>query len=283
VITCGRDEAQAIVQAENGFSSGGKAPLFEVVALDDAPERRSVSRLTDAGGLLLVPRPKRGLARAWNEAANAATGRVLVFLQPGVRPPPNWLRQLGVVFAEHPTLAAASPAVKRGDNGVTSYGCTWDDHARSRPITSQELPLSPVPFFSKGCMAIRRRVFREVGGFDAGFYGSAREDEELAVRLWLWGYEVGCCRDIAVVSDGSLRPPWPTPAGAEGYNLLRLAASHFAEARLAGLICRMEESIDPTYLLSRVITDDTPANRGRSLRRRVHTDDWFMSRFHISL
>ena len=51
-----------------------------------------------------------------------------------------------------------------------------------------------VPLLTGVFLAVRRRVFHELDGFDAGMSGSGGEDQELCLRLWRSGYECHVAR-----------------------------------------------------------------------------------------
>ncbi|MFP3589730.1 galactosyltransferase-related protein, partial [Paraburkholderia sp. SIMBA_055] len=51
--------------------------------------------------------------------------------------------------------------------------------------------LEPVetPCLPGGCLAIKKDVFFDIGGFDKGFIVWGHEDIEISIKMWLFGYK----------------------------------------------------------------------------------------------
>ena len=101
-----------------------------------------------------------------------------------------WARTLRLAGAP-PGVGAVSPVLEDWSSGGRGYGLrfvdvktnvAWLDGASSRlPYAGPVLP----GFF----LAVPRRVFVALGGFDASYAHWGMEDLDLVVRLWSLGYE----------------------------------------------------------------------------------------------
>ena len=77
-----------------------------------------------------------------------------------------------------------------GGAGCTGYGQKWRDASLAVEwLGRQGGAPYPVPLLCGCFLAMRRDVFAEVGGFDAGMVLWGAEDSELSIRLWTLGYE----------------------------------------------------------------------------------------------
>ena len=150
---------------------------------DDTP--RVAERGADA--VLSVMNGPRGPARARNLGAQAARGRVVVFVDADVVVAPTTLTGFAARFTEDPALAAIFGA--------------YDDNPADPGIVSQYRNLlhryvhtqhaGDAQTFWAGCGAVRRDAFLAVGGFDAERYPRPQiEDIELGYRLRAHGERI---------------------------------------------------------------------------------------------
>jgi GT2 family glycosyltransferase len=170
-------------------------PPDEIIVVDDASTDASASLAAQLGAIVLcLPDGPRGPARARNQGAAAARGNVLVFLDADVVCHPDTLERIKTYLTKGPEIAAlfgsydadppAPGLVSRYKNLFHHY---THQHGRAEAST-----------FWAGCGAIRRSVFRGVGGFDESYLSAAVEDIELGARLRQQGYRVRLCPDIQV-------------------------------------------------------------------------------------
>lgn len=281
VIIPNKDEGQLLVRTVMSVLES-EGPSFEVIVVDDRSRRPP-----DLNGrwpnVVQIEGPGLGVAPARNAGADVAKGRYLVFLDGHVLVPPDWLASIQRAFQAAPHLAAVSPGIAvEGDVDTVGYGLTWDERLHIRWLPKPGRDIAEVPLLPGGCVAVRSDVFRSSGGFNRGFRGHGYDDQEFALRLWLLGYHLACLGDLTVVHRFRTEFPYPVePWQHYYYNLLRMAVSHFNEARVGKLLSIVDEAVDATLLLARLLTDDTTEDRRRWLQARVHDDDWFMSRFGI--
>ncbi len=168
-------EADEVIVVNNG----GPAPELEAAA-----ERQNV-RVVEAGGNL-------GYAGGGNLGAGAATGDVLVFLNPDTVVRPGAVAQLaetatsdGVGIAMARLLLLDSPdRLNSGGNVLHVSGMAWAG-GYGEPADSVA-ELRDVAYPSGAAMAVRRELFLELGGFVQELF-MYQEDLELAWRVHLRG------------------------------------------------------------------------------------------------
>lgn len=146
----------------------------------------------------------RGAAAGRNTGARSAKGTVLAFTDDDCTVPSRWLREIVAVFRADDRIGmlfgnvlAAPHSRKRGF--IQAY--VRDDAFIARGIRDKHRVEG-----IGGCMAVRTRVWNELGGFDAQLGAGARfrsaEETDLAVRALLAGHWVCENPRVSVVHHG---------------------------------------------------------------------------------
>ena len=160
---------------------------FEVLVADDGSTDPEVGRILADAPVDFVSRGQRqGPAAARNRAAATARGRYLLFLDADVRVRSDVIARMKKAFADDPSIDAVfgsyddAPAecgiVSQFKNLLHHY---VHQHGREEAST-----------FWSGCGAIKREVFREMGGFDESHGRPCIEDIELGGRLSRGGHRI---------------------------------------------------------------------------------------------
>lgn len=173
----------------------------EVLVFDNGADRRLPHWLARShpGVRLLGGNGNLGFAAACNRMANAASAKIVVFLNDDTRPEPDWLGELYEAIRTAPHDVTAVSGVMLDWQGVrvdfAEGVVTFDGHGlqcgHGSPVADVRLPApgSELPFACGGNMAVRRDRFLEVGGFDESFFAYL-EDVDLGWRLWQRGHRV---------------------------------------------------------------------------------------------
>lgn len=191
VIPCARPERLPALVAALGRQSVGAAHLEIIIA---TPRRTTVE--LNAGEAELVWIETGELfppGRMRNLGAARARGQTLFFIDDDCLPPPGWLAALARVLETKPDVAVAGCRVVGVHNGF-------------RPRCADYVLFSAAQFMHSGyrllgaaALAVRAKVFRQVGGFDESLLAS--EDWDFGLRLQTAGWRSYFETGIAVAHD----------------------------------------------------------------------------------
>jgi GT2 family glycosyltransferase len=285
IIPC-RNEGLKIKQTADFLlrTEAGHRDNIEIIVVDDGSEDRCCDFLDWKaplyGKIRLLTTQGVGAARARNLGAERARGDTLVFCDGHISVQKGWMDTLLEAFSQQ-EVDAVSPGVGPYDPAHTAgYGQTWDEKLEIRWLKKPS-DIEPVPLAPGACLAVKKDVFKYVGGFDRGFNSWGYEDTELSLKLWLFGYKVFVNPHVRVGHYFRKTPPYTVDSVEFVYNRLRMAASHFKESRISKLIDLVKDKIDISALFTKVLFSDTIGQRKDYLARRKHDDDWFFSKFSI--
>ena len=178
----------------------GERGLSEVILVDNASPDACGEAASTRWPWLRVVRSERnlGFAGGVNLGAEAATGEVLILLNDDAAADEGFVEAHLETLAAHPAAAATAGRLTSWDGARHDFvrgGVTFDIHAfqisQGWPVDDVAPPRTgePLPFACGGNMAIRRRDWDELGGFDPGHFAYF-EDVELGWRLWALGRTV---------------------------------------------------------------------------------------------
>ena len=171
---------------------------YEVIIVDDCseePTRRALR--TIAGVRVLRNNTNLGFLLSSNKGAAEARGEFLLFLNNDTEVGADWLERMLAVFDQRTdagivgakliypdgTLQEAGAIVWRDATGM-NYG--KHDHA-DKPEYNY---LREVDYCSGACILIRKRLFNQLGGFDARYAPAYYEDTDLAFAVREAGLKV---------------------------------------------------------------------------------------------
>lgn len=285
IIPC-RNEGLKIKQTADFLlrTEAGDRDQIEIMVVDDGSEDGCCSFLEPESSpyrkIRLLTTNGIGAARARNLGAGQAGGDILVFCDGHLTLQKGWLDTLLEVF-DYQEVAAVSPGIGPYDPaGAAGYGQTWDEKLEIRWL-SRPSDIEPVPLAPGGCLAIKKDVFQQVGGFDRGFNSWGYEDVELSLKLWLFGYQVFVTPYLRIGHYFRKTTPYSVDAIEFVYNRLRMAISHLKEDRIVKLTNLVKNKVDMPVLFAKVLFSDCMEQRRDYLARRQYDDDWFFNKFNI--
>lgn len=184
-------------------------PRFDVVVVDN--RSRAFDRPLDLPShdrLRVVREPRRGASTARNRGVRESTGELVAFTDDDASVDRDWLRFLGARFVTEPAMEALSGLVLPASLDTEAQlwfeefygGFTRSFAPRTWTMerATEEDPLFPYAAgrFGAGCnLAVRRRSFDQVGGFDErlgpGTPAKGGEDLALILSFLLDGRAVG--------------------------------------------------------------------------------------------
>lgn len=259
--------------------------LSNIIVIDDHSTDNCCSFLKKKpnlyNGVSLVQTEGIGAAHARNLGVQiAGDAKILVFCDAHIIVQKLWLKSLLSAF-ENKELSAVCPGIGGFDpKSPAGYGQIWNDKLETvwlrKPEDLKEVPLSP-----GGCMAVRKEVFDSVGGFDHDFQSWGFEDQELSLKLWLYGYKIYVHPGMRVGHRFRKVPPYKVNLTEFHYNKIRMAFSHFNIKRINKVINSMEHCSYLNKSLERLAESDIFMQRADYFKNRLHDDDWFFDKFNI--
>lgn len=179
-LTAQLGEGDELVLVDNGSSDASAE-----VAAELAP-----------GAKVIRAEGNEGFAGACNRGAAAASGELLLMLNPDTEVAPGFVEAIRLP-AEQGRWAAWMGLATRGGgelintrgNVVHFMGFSWAG-GDGRPVAEAPSAPAEVACLSGVCLAIPRATWRRLGGFPAEFF-SYHEDTDLSMRLRLDGGRLG--------------------------------------------------------------------------------------------
>jgi GT2 family glycosyltransferase len=180
----------------------------ELIVVDNASPDDSaevVTELAPAAKIVTMGR-NDGFAGGVNVGARAATGDLLVILNPDAMPLPGWGEAIrrpwldGRGWSAWQALVAGADGttINSARNPVHFTGIVWSG-MHDEPIEAAPGP-SEVVSISGACLAVPLEVWRRIGGFAPKFF-MYHEDVDLALRLRLAGETPGIEPAAVVAHD----------------------------------------------------------------------------------
>jgi len=180
----------------------------ELIVVDNASPDDSaavVAELAPAAKIVTMGR-NRGFSGGADVGAAAATGDLLVILNPDAVPQPGWgeairrpwLEGRGWSAWQAMVAGADATTINAAGNPCHFTGITWAG-MHGEPIAAGP-PAGEVVGASGACIAVPLAVWRRIGGFAERFF-MYHEDLDLSLRLHLAGEAVGIEPDAVVAHD----------------------------------------------------------------------------------
>lgn len=170
-----------------------------------------------------------GFAAACNLGARAASASVVIFLNTDTEVHEGWLDPL-MAAVEDPGVGVAGSRLLYPDGRIQHAGMALMPgcepthlHRHAPGDLPAALRTRDLTLLTAACVAVRRDLFVEAGGFDEG-YRNGYEDTDLCLRLARDGYVARYCGDSVVTHHEGKSPG---RADAEEHNALRFRARWF--------------------------------------------------------
>lgn len=283
VIIPAKNEGINVINTIKSVLGAKNEAPYEVIVIDDGSEDGCCRFLGETAwdpAVKLVSTPGLGSAKARNLGASKALGSVYIFCDAHIFVEDHWIdRLLDPILGGRVEAACPGIASHNRPHDVAG-GFTWNEELRFTWLPRPP-KLSPSPLLPGGCLAVRAEVFREVGGFDRGLIVWGREDEEISLKMWLFGYRLGVCPDVKILHIFRERHPYTVTWEHVDYNLLRMAYSHFSTDRIARVIDLIKTHPNSHRVEQSILESDVLVQRRDYLVRRKRDDNWFFERFRI--
>lgn len=196
---------------------------YEVVVVDDAsPDGgATAAHLAACGGIrVLTNDTNLGYLRSVNRGAAAAAADVIVLLNNDIEVRPGWLEALLDELSD-PTVGAVGARMLAPDGTIGEAGAVMfadgTGHQFARGTDGENFRAQyprDVDYCSAACLAVRRELWDDIGGYDERFAPAYYEDVDLCFALRERGYRVRYRPDAVIVHDeGGTHGTDPTAGG----------------------------------------------------------------------
>ncbi|MGQ9557014.1 MAG: glycosyltransferase [Desulfurispora sp.] len=255
----------------------------EIIVVDDASTDGSCNFLQSGRypGVILERTGGLGAAGARNAGAELARGKYFFFCDAHIKVQDYWLDRLLETMLREQAHCIAPAVTDQPHARRVGYGQTWNNALSVVWLNQEPEKAVEVPIACGCALGINREVFHAVGGFDRYFEVWGKEDEELSLKLWLFGYRVMVEPSVKVAHLFRHSHPYRVSLVNVMHNLICLAYSHFSYQRLAKALDLVRNHALFSGTLARVMLSDIHRQRADYLARRVHPDDYFFKKFGI--
>jgi GT2 family glycosyltransferase len=186
---------------------------FEVIVIDDNSGSETVSYLKSAKGISLVlNKENKGFAWNNNKGASLAKGEILIFLNNDTEVQPGWLEAIDDVFNTEENVGAVGVKLLYPDGTIQHAGVVISTDHMPRYMYKQKPADFPPANIQReykevtaACIAIPKKIFEEVGGFDEAFR-TGFEDIDLCLKLVHKGYRIIYTPKSVVIHHESVAP-----------------------------------------------------------------------------
>jgi len=158
-----------------------KGIKFEFIVIDNGSDnntKKYLKSLKELPNIRILTNDKNlGYAKANNQGAKIAKGNILLFLNSDVRVGHNFLQDILSAFTADKKLDATGACGGILDSNLNCLGETRNNGDRWDYLVGW-------------CLAVRKDVFEEIGGFDERYGYGYCEDTDLSYRLKHDGYKI---------------------------------------------------------------------------------------------
>lgn len=175
----------------------------ELIVVDNASRDGSAQRAAAAGARVIANAANAGFAAACNQGAQAASGDLLVLLNPDSVPEPGFREAiaapLGGGWDAWMGLVLDGERINTSGGVVHFTAIAWAGQA-GQPAAAAPAQPGEVGFLSGACLALPRTTWISLGGFSPAFF-MYHEDVDLSLRLRLRGARLGVAPAARVDHD----------------------------------------------------------------------------------
>lgn len=222
-----------------------------------------------------------GIAGARNIGASIARGKYLFFFDAHIYVEDYWMDKL-INTMEENCADAITPTMKDMAGNVVGYGGTWNQYLTFTYLEKPSRNGAEIPLSPGGASVIKRKVFEDVNGFDRHYGPWGYEDQEMSLKLWLFGYKIVVDTEVSVRHYFKEEHNYEIDYSSIIYNYIWMIYSHFSPPNIEKALIRF--STDPLFSppTAAVLVDEELFKQRREyFDKRVISDQDFLDKFHI--
>lgn len=284
IISC-RNEVNNLKKTVDSILNSKNRLSFEIIIVDDGSEDGScnfINKTTDYyKNIKLIFSKNIGIAPARNLGAKASKAKYLFFCDAHISVPDYWLDSM-IQTLEDNNGDAIIPAIKNMENEDRGYGGIWNSNLEFVWLKKPESTCSEVPL-APGCVfGVKRDVFEKVGGFHSNLKLYGVEDQELSLRLWLFGYKILIDTEVEVNHLFKANNSYKITNSDLIHNYLCLAYLHFNYNNLVKILELLKVSAGFNIAFTNlIINEDLLKQRKEYLLKRKFDENYYFQKFNI--
>ncbi len=177
--------AKTIAQTLKAISNQNYSHPYEVIVVDDGSTDATATILKQFPQVKYFYQSNQGPAVARNQGASLAAGAFIFFTDSDCVPQSDWIAK-GAAHFKDPTVAVVAG----------SYGIANPEFILARVIHDEIIfrhrelmPVYPKVFGSYN-FGVRKKIFKEVGGFDTTYRYPSGEDNDLSYKIIKAGHKI---------------------------------------------------------------------------------------------
>ena len=171
---------------------------FEVIVIDDgSPDslEDTVSMFRELLEIKLIVQQNAGPAYARNKGVEQALGRFIAFTDDDCETSPEWLQNMVNRLTEEPECLYGGWTVNHLENNICA---TASQSLISYIYEYYNADKKNATFFTSNNLAMSKKMFKKMGGFDTKYMLSAGEDRDFCDRWHQNGYKMALIKDAVV-------------------------------------------------------------------------------------
>ncbi|MCT8977276.1 glycosyltransferase [Clostridium sp. CX1] len=284
VIPC-RDESVNLKNTVDSIMNSKNRLSFEIIVVDDGSTDGCCEFINNNRNaypnLRLFTSKNLGPSAARNLGGDNALGKYIFFCDAHVTVPDYWLDKL-IKTLEENNADVVVPAIKDNVGGGVGYGETWREKLQVTWLGKPNRDGEEVALAPGGAFGLRKTAFDNIGGFERHFEVWGKEDEEISLKLWLFGYKIVVDSSVEVIHLFKLTNNYGVTHIDFMHNFLCMAFSHFGIENLIKAFDMVKDTPGFPEALARVmLNEDLLRQRRDYFSRRKFDENYFFNKFDI--
>ncbi|AGK97890.1 glycosyltransferase family 2 protein [Clostridium pasteurianum] len=286
IIPC-KNEINNLKMTLDSIKASKNKTIYEIIVVDDESEDNSVEFLklqkNVYNNIVLIESKNLGCAGAKNAGAEIAKGGYLFFIDAHVKVTDYWLDNL-INTMKNNRADLVAPCICNMKNVTEKgYGENWTENLKLKWILKKPEDITEIPIACGCAFGIKKDVFENVNGFDHFFQVWGREDEEICLKLWLYGYRVVVNPFVKIEHLFRKKFPYEMMSVNVTYNTLCMTYLHFNKKRIAKTIAilKFDPFFDEAAKFIKKNFHLIMFQRTKYFKKRKFDDNYFFKKFNI--
>lgn len=270
----------SMIKSKNNYS-------YEIILIDDGstdgccdfirnnPEKYNQIRIFTGNNF--------GIAAGRNIGAFLSKGDYLFFFDAHIEVEDYWIDNLINDMLKFKADAITPIVLDMDDKSIMGCGATWDEYMNYQWLTNIDDNGMEVPFMPGGACVIKKSIFEEVGGFDKHYGPWGYEDQEMSLKLWLFGYKIVGDTNVKIAHLFNKSHNFEIDYSAIIYNYIWMIYSHLSTENLGKALTRYaSDKLFPKVAAQAILNDDLIKQRKDYFAKRKYDDYYFLNKFKIN-